>query len=195
MLFRSVQNFPVLTQAISDNFVTNIVGTLNSLPNTAFRIQFFSNGSCDPSGYGEGESFIGEVFVTTNANGDAPINVSPLVGGLGGQFITSTATNLSTGDTSEFSACLQAVGTQGTKVNGTIQSVDPDHHSFVLTTASGAVTILTDDSTKFRKNHKTVDFSALAVGDLAVVKGTRQSDGSILAKKVTVGGQEQEEVE
>ena len=37
--------------------------------------------------------------------------------------------------------------------------------------------------------------SALAVGDLAVVKGARQSDGSILAMKVTVGGQEQDEVE
>jgi len=190
-----LQNFPVLTQASSDPFVTNIVGSLNSLPNTAFRIQFFSNASCNPSGFGEGESFIGETFVTTNANCDASFNVFLLAGGLGGKFVTSTATNLSTGDTSEFSACLQSVGTQGTKVNGTIQSVNIDNRSFVLTTASGAVTVLTDEMTKFRKNHKTVDFSALAVGDLAVVKGARQSDGSILAKKVTVGGQEQDEVE
>jgi hypothetical protein len=179
-----LQNFPVLTQASSDNFVTDIVGNLNSLPNTSFRIQFFSNTSCDPSGYGEGEDFLGESFVGTDGNGNASFNASPLVGGLAGQFITSTATNLSTGDTSEFSACVQVEGVGGhKKVKGTIQSLDPPTHSFVLGTAAGGVKVWTDAETTFRKNHQTVDFSALAVGDRTKVKGFPLSDGSILALK------------
>ena len=32
----------------------NILGQLNSLPNTAYAIEFFQNAVCDPSGYGRG---------------------------------------------------------------------------------------------------------------------------------------------
>ena len=189
-----LQNFPVLTQASSDNFTTNIIGLLNSLPNTSFRIQFFSNTACDLSGYGEGEDFLGESFVATDGNGDVSFNASPLVGGLAGQFITSTATNLSTGDTSEFSACQQVEGVGGgKKVKGTIQSIDPPTHSFVLEPAAGGVTVWTDAETTFRKNHQLVEFSSLAAGDRAKVKGFQLGDGSILALKVTIPQEDPDE--
>ncbi len=48
------QNFPELTSATSDDTQTTIEGTLNSTPNTTFRLEFFSNPSCDPSGFGQG---------------------------------------------------------------------------------------------------------------------------------------------
>ena len=49
----NLQNYPVLTGATQ----TTVAGTLNSTPNTTFTLEFFSNTECDPSGYGEGETF------------------------------------------------------------------------------------------------------------------------------------------
>src|SRR4029077_16136213 len=68
-----LQNFPVLTSASGPGLQTSVAGSLNSAANTAYRIQLFSNSSCDPSGYGEGESLVDELFVTTNGKGNAAI--------------------------------------------------------------------------------------------------------------------------
>ena len=100
------QNFPVLSMVTSSATDTTIIGTLNSTPSTAFRIEYFSNLSCDASGNGEGQSFLGFQDVTTAGNGDASVTmVFPTVVPVG-QVITTTATNLGTNDTSEFSACV-----------------------------------------------------------------------------------------
>ena len=39
----NLQNYPVLTTVTSNGSLTHIQGTLNSLPNTSFLIQFFTN--------------------------------------------------------------------------------------------------------------------------------------------------------
>jgi CSLREA domain-containing protein len=104
-----LQNYPVLTKASDFLFLqTAVVGTLNSAPNATYRIQLFSNSSCDPSGFGQGETFVDETYVTTDGNGDASFTrfISP--GIPPGQFMTATATD-PTGNTSEFSECLQVV--------------------------------------------------------------------------------------
>ena len=107
-----LQNFPVLTSAVAGGGTTVVQGTLNSTATTTFRLEFFSNAACDASGNGEGRTFIGAASVTTNASGNAAINVSlPAVAA--GQAITSTATPVSN-NTSEFSACQ--VVTAGTPV-------------------------------------------------------------------------------
>jgi hypothetical protein len=81
-----------------------IQGNLNSTPNTAgFAIDFYDNSACDPSGYGEGERYLGATVVNTNANGDAPFLVT-FPGVPSGHVITATATDPN-GSTSEFSAC------------------------------------------------------------------------------------------
>ncbi|MDO8616728.1 MAG: right-handed parallel beta-helix repeat-containing protein [Dehalococcoidia bacterium] len=98
-----LQNFPVLTSATGGSQVT-VEGTLNSTPNRAFNLFFFSNLECDPSGYGEGRTFLGQTVVVTSTTGDAafvrklPSAVPP------GQFITATASNPES--SSEFSLCL-----------------------------------------------------------------------------------------
>ena len=59
------QNFPLLTQAVSGNG-TSVRGTLNSRPNQMFALQFFANPAADPSGYGEGQVYLGQMNVTTS---------------------------------------------------------------------------------------------------------------------------------
>ena len=63
---------PFLSDASSS---ITIEGTLNSTPNTNFTLEFFANAELDPSGYGEGETFLGSTDVTTDANGDASFMV------------------------------------------------------------------------------------------------------------------------
>jgi hypothetical protein len=55
-----LQNYPVLSAAFSDGISTQIHGTLDSLPATMFSIEFFGSPSCDSSGNGEGQTFLGE---------------------------------------------------------------------------------------------------------------------------------------
>ena len=54
----NLQNYPVLTTVTSNGSITHIQGTLNSLPKTSFLIQFFTNPTADPSGYGQGQTGI-----------------------------------------------------------------------------------------------------------------------------------------
>jgi hypothetical protein len=97
------QNFPVVSSAVSDGITTRIQGTLDSLPATTFAIEFFGSPSCDPSDYGEGQTFLGEASVTTDAFGKASFQMS-VPSGSGNQVVTATATDPA-GNTSEFSAC------------------------------------------------------------------------------------------
>jgi hypothetical protein len=96
------QNFPVLTAA----HCGAAAGTLSSTPNTTFRIEFFGNAQADPSGYGEGQTFLGSACVTTDAAGNASFTAD-LPDLLSDEpLVSATATNLSTGDTSEFSQTI-----------------------------------------------------------------------------------------
>jgi hypothetical protein len=102
------QNFPVLSFAIPYGGSENIVGGLNSLGNTAFKIEFFQSPGCDPSGYGEGHDYIGTINVSTNPSGNATFNtLLPQVPP--GFAVTATATRIvgsTPVETSEFSHCV-----------------------------------------------------------------------------------------
>ena len=102
------QNFPVLTAATTSAGTITISGTLQSAPNTNFRLEFFASSAIDPSGYGEGERFLGTVDVTTDASGTWNFSPTFTVGVAVGDFVTATATNLTTDDTSEFAASVPA---------------------------------------------------------------------------------------
>jgi uncharacterized repeat protein (TIGR01451 family) len=104
-----LQNFPILTQAVSDGTLTSVGGTLNSAPNTTFRVEFFASPGRHPSGYGEGQNFLGATSVTTDGSGNAAVSGEfsasrvPL-----GWYVSATATDPN-GNTSEFGPDL-AVG-------------------------------------------------------------------------------------
>ena len=66
------QNFPELISARSGKAGTRIEGKLNSTANTTFTVQFFYSPETNPSGYGEGRTYLNEkTDVTTDAGGDA----------------------------------------------------------------------------------------------------------------------------
>ncbi len=99
------QRAPSVNSAISGSGTTSIAASLAMVvPMTTYTIDFFSSAVCDPSGFGEGETYLGSKTLTTTATGrgrtmfvvgfEVPI----------GHVITATATS-PFNDTSEFSMC------------------------------------------------------------------------------------------
>ena len=98
------QNYPRVTAATTSGTQTTVVGVLNSAANTTFAAEFFASPTCDPSGFGEGQYFLGGVNVATNASGAGSFTVATAAVPVG-WFITATATDPA-GNTSEFSFCF-----------------------------------------------------------------------------------------
>lgn len=97
------QNFPVIIEANPGS--SSVRGTLNSTPNSPFRIQVFANTEADPSGYGEGQTLLATTTLTTDASGNGQF-IAPLAQPLtAGQFISATAIR-NDNDTSEFSRAV-----------------------------------------------------------------------------------------
>jgi parallel beta-helix repeat protein len=101
-----LQNFPLITAVISGGMPT-VQGTLNSTANTTFRLEFFKNTTCDVSGNGQGQTFIGSTNVATDGACNAAFNVMLPVALAAGDVVTATATD-SANNTSEFSPCFTA---------------------------------------------------------------------------------------
>ncbi|MBN2085237.1 MAG: CSLREA domain-containing protein [Anaerolineales bacterium] len=102
------QNYPIVQSAVVDLIAgtTTIEGELDSKPNTAYSVEFFSNAACDPSGFGEGESMFNKIMLTTDSQGHAQFSETTLsTSFLGGNFFTVTATDPG-GNTSGFSNCV-----------------------------------------------------------------------------------------
>lgn len=104
------QNYPVITSAVIAAGSVTISGTLNSTASTDFELEFFSNTSCDPSGNGQGQTWIGSAGLTTDV-GNCNKSFGPLTFAVpaGQTVFTATATELPR-NTSEFSACFPVAG-------------------------------------------------------------------------------------
>jgi hypothetical protein len=102
------QAAPTLTAVTSTTTSTQITGTLMGLANTQYTVQFFSNTAADPSGFVEGQTFLGSVDVLTDGSGKATINATlPVVVG-NGLHVDATATDPA-GNTSQFSSAFPPV--------------------------------------------------------------------------------------
>jgi hypothetical protein len=121
------QNAPVITSANQSGGGTQIQGTLSSVPNHTFRIEFYANAARDPSTFSDilsvlpgqfsqGQTYIGSTTVTANGSGNASFatNLAALPGGE--PFVTATATDITNSgsgphnDTSEFSPVVPLGG-------------------------------------------------------------------------------------
>lgn len=117
-----IQNFPVITSATSANGTTVIRGMLNSEPSKLYFVRFFSNQTCDSSGYGEGENLIGITNFATDEGGIASFTATFNVPVSVGSLVTATAT-VFPGITSEFSRCQIVAGSSHT-ISGRIVSTN-----------------------------------------------------------------------
>jgi parallel beta-helix repeat protein len=119
-----LQNYPVLTQAVSGNG-TVVRGTLNSRPNQTFTLQFFANPTCGSANYpnnGQGQTYLGQTSVLTSNNCNASFAVHLPAQLPASYAITATAID-SANNTSEFSACIPVVPTPTLTVGLTNQQV------------------------------------------------------------------------
>jgi uncharacterized repeat protein (TIGR01451 family) len=99
-----LQNYPVISQVSAGGGTTSIAGTLYSQTNRTISIEFYTTPACDPTGFGEGNTFLGETSVITDSQGNASFAVA-LPGAISpGSFVTAIAIN--NNDTSEFSRCV-----------------------------------------------------------------------------------------
>ena len=97
------ENYPILGSATELAGVLTVGGTLNSLPNQSYTIDFYatSTSNVDPSNHGGASVYLGSMVVSTSSDGNASFSFQyagtvPL-----GDAVTATATD-SQGVTSEF---------------------------------------------------------------------------------------------
>ena len=99
-----LQNYPVLLRAEPGKGFW-VEGRLNSLANLDFTLDFFASAECDPTGFGEGQHYLGTRSTATDADGNARFGFGLPYPPEGSPFITATATD-ENGNTSEFSQCI-----------------------------------------------------------------------------------------
>ncbi len=106
----NLQNYPVISSATANSLGSTISGILDGgVPGTTYLIEFFSNAACDGT-HGEGQTLVGSINTDpSDGNGDVSFTFQTTAV-LIGQVITTTATDNTTNDTSEFSACSIVTG-------------------------------------------------------------------------------------
>ena len=102
-------DFPALTAVTRSATSTTIRGTLSGTPNTTDRVEFFANVTCDPSGFGQGQTFLGAAMVTIGDTGTTTFAATVPVVVPADQFVAATTTDPA-GNTSEFSRCFPMPG-------------------------------------------------------------------------------------
>jgi hypothetical protein len=101
------QNFPLLSRAEAVAG-TRVAGQLNGRPEDTFRLDFYASTAADPSGFGEGERYLGTAEVTTDGSGFGRFDLLLPVKTRPGALVTATATD-EEGNTSEFSPAVEVV--------------------------------------------------------------------------------------
>lgn len=115
---------PVLTAAQTAAGQTDVTGSLTVDPTTGassnFIVQFFASPGPDAAGKVEGQTFIGQTTVTTDANGNATFSVPLALGTTVGYSITATTTQQGVQNTSQFSAPITVTAAPTTDLKVTV---------------------------------------------------------------------------
>lgn len=181
-----LQNFPVVTTATLGAGNVTLSGTLDSLASSTFRLEFFSNASCDALGFGEGATFLGSVDVTTNGSGLGSFGPVVFAIPAGQPVITATATN-SANHTSEFSSCVTATGGPPPLPSLSIGSVSANEGNAGSTPFFFTVTLSTASATPVTVAYQTADGSATtADADYLAASGTLTFPAGTLTQTITV---------
>ena len=98
-------NFPVLNSAVQNgtkvtmNLSLDAAGTTD--PGGLYRVELFANDSADPSGYGEGQTYLGYAMVANGENQEIDFTI-PAGINLTGKALSATTTSLNSEITSGF---------------------------------------------------------------------------------------------
>ena len=160
------QNYPDLTTVIVTGS-TAVTGTFNSTPARMFRIELFNSPAADPSGFGEGRTFLGFADVTTDAAGNATLatTLPPIAAG---SVVTATATDVITQDTSEFSDAVAAVFVAPTLFVGDVTVTETQNGT---ANAVFTVTISHMSAANVTFQFTTADGTAMAPDDYVATTG------------------------
>ena len=188
------QNYPVITSVGVTLGGTTAEGTLEGAADANYMIQFFSNTAADPTGYGQGQTYLTSRTVTTDVTGNATFSVSLGNSITLGTYISATATD-SSNNTSEFSMDTVAMPTTTT---GVTSSANPSVYGQSVTftanvsavapgagTPTGTVTFF-DGATDLGTGTAagpgvwTLATSSLAVGTHAQITAQYSGDGNFL---------------
>ncbi len=148
----NLQNFPVVASV--SNFPgggVTISGSLASRPSQSYAIEYFANPACDAANYGEGKLYVGRTTGVSNGSGNLNFTLNAPAGIPGGWFVTTTATNLVEGGTSEFSTCVVYTNTPtgGSVVVVPVDPItlqSPVQLTFTNISGSGNTSITTNDT-------------------------------------------------
>lgn len=102
------QNFPIIRSAAFAGGNIALNATLASKPAQSYRVEFFQATTCSPAGLGGANLALGAQIVTTDAGGNALVNLSLPAANANG-VITAIAT-AADGSSSEFSPCHAIAG-------------------------------------------------------------------------------------
>ena len=155
----SLQNGSELTSAAVYSGGVLLEGALTAMPDRSCRLKFFANSVCDPTASGQGKRFLCAAEVTTDDGGSATFQIPCQSQVPEGQFITATAIDLTTGDTSAFPACRETVSlgvinnwlgqTHLQTVYNPADSMSP-HGVYTVTATFQNTTVLTLTNLSFR---------------------------------------------
>jgi Bacterial Ig-like domain (group 3) len=82
---------PAIQSVTASGAGSLIIGTVSGYPSSTYTVEFFSNVTPDPSGAGQGQTYLGSITYTTDATGNATfdfLSASPLLG----QYVSATST-------------------------------------------------------------------------------------------------------
>ena len=178
----NLQNFPVIASVSSTGGTTTLKGTLDSTSSSQFRIELFSNNACDPTGFGEGQNYLGFATVSTNASGQGSFTFNVPTANVVGGFFSATATDPS-GNTSEFSACASGVvsspGTLQFSTDLISQFENSGSFKINVTRTNGSTGTVT-------VHYATADNTAKAPSDYTSTSGTLTFNDGETSKQITI---------
>ncbi len=116
------QNSPVLSNVRQSGGNTLVDVSLNSVGGSNYLLDFYTNATADPSGNGEGQTFVGTDKLTIPGGATTASKTVTLTGNLTSSFLTATATLEFGNDTSEFSVAVS--GAQTFTINSTADTDD-----------------------------------------------------------------------
>ncbi|MGH7137660.1 MAG: Calx-beta domain-containing protein, partial [Pirellulales bacterium] len=164
------QPVPVLNSAVFDLQGTVVSGSLTGTPFTRYEIDFFANDAVNPTGFGDGQTYLQSISVLVDDTGSVQFQI-PLDDAVPiGQWITATATpDTPDGNTSMFSQPAPVIAADPE----TIQFSSPKYQ--VTETGGAAVMVVTRSGSTggtATVDYATSDDSALAGTNYTAESGT-----------------------